>query len=79
MKLIEGSSKIIEYLKDCKETIYLTVGFRWKSPTTMDVPMTADEAIKYLEENRGHYALVELEIHKDNKHNLNCYTSNDMW
>ena len=73
---IKGKGNIIDWLKETNKDVYLTIGFRWKSPRTMDVHMVAEEAIKWLEKNAGEYALIELET---GRNRLNCYTANDMW
>ena len=77
---VARDSKIIPYLKEYgrDRQVLMTIGWRFKNPTTKDVPMTTAEAIDYIEKNEKHYALVEL----DERHNmlfLNFYTANDMW
>ena len=68
-------SKLIQSIKEHNNTVYLTIGFRWKCPTTMDKPMTVKQAIEFV--NNSNYF---MELNKrDGKLYLQCYTANDMW
>ena len=70
--------KLIQSIREAGETVYLTVGFRWKNPTTMDKPLTPDEAVKWVRECAGFYALVELK-QRNGKLCMNAYTTGDMY
>lgn len=78
MSLSTYEEQMIQQIKNRNETVYLTVGFRWKNPTTMDVPMTPDKAIEWIQTGTKYYALIELND-RQGKLCLNAYTANDMW
>jgi len=67
---------MIDRLLHTKKKILWTVGYRWKNPTTLDVPVTAERAAEIIK--CGFYALCELK-EKEDCILLQCYTSNDMW
>lgn len=75
--MVDYKEKLIERIKEHNDTVYLTIGFRWKNPTTMDKPMTVDEAIEWVLTMAGHYAKVELDV-RQGKLCMNAYTTNDM-
>lgn len=56
-------------------TVYLTIGYRWKNPTTLDHPMSNEAAIEFVE--KGGY-FMELNKRGD-RMCLQSYTANDMW
>ena len=71
---------MIASIQKINKTVYLTIGYRWKSPTVLDVPMTAEQAVLWIEENASKYALIEMKTNADEtKVHLNAYTANDMW
>lgn len=76
--MISYKEKIIDQIKKHNSTVYLTIGFRWKNPTTMDKPMTSAEAVEWMRTASGHYAKIELE-ERQGKLCMNAYTTNDMW
>ena len=65
----------IKEIRKRNETVYFTVGYRWKHPATLDKPLTPDEAVKVVE--RGFYTF-ELED-RYGRFCLNGYTDGDMW
>ena len=67
---------MIDRLLHTNKKILWTVGYRWKNPTTLDVPVTTEKAVEIIK--CGRYALCELE-EKEDRMLLQCYTSNDMW
>ena len=69
---------LIKQVKQHNDTVYLTIGFRWKNPTTMDKPLTPAQAVEWLTKYAGKYALVELKESNGWLH-LNAFTSGDMW
>lgn len=80
MKTETRRATIADIIREKNETVYLTIGFRWKHPTTMDHPMTPQQAIEWLETGAKHYAMVEAEEREsDGAILLNAYTANDMW
>lgn len=68
--------EIIKRIKENGGTVYLTIGFRWKHPTTMDKPMTPEEAIDFVQRSG---LFLEIDDRKDGKFHLQAYTANDMW
>jgi hypothetical protein len=64
-----------ERIKELNETVYLTIGYRWKCPNTLDKQLTAEEAVEFI--TRFHY-FYEIE-RKNGKLHLNAYTANDMF
>lgn len=67
--------ELIKAIKERNETVYFTVGYRWKSPTTLDKPLTPEEALAVVE--RGGY-LFQLRV-DNGKFHLDAYTDSDMW
>ena len=76
--MMNYKDKLIETIRKRNETVYLTVGFRWKNPTTMDKPMTPDEAVEWVQKSAGFYAKVELSD-RNGRLCMNAYTTGDMW
>lgn len=70
--------KLQETIKKHNDTVYLTIGFRWKNPTVMDKPMTSEEAIEWVRTTAEHYAKVEIDVYQGKAY-LNAYTTGDMW
>lgn len=70
-------SKLIHSIEDHNDTVYLTIGYRWKHPTTLDKPMTVRQAVDFVDKNYCGY-FMELDK-RDGKLCLQCYTGNDMW
>lgn len=71
-----SKDEVIKRIKENGGTVYLTIGFRWKNPTTMDKPLTAEEAIKFVQSSG---LFMEINDRKDGKFHLDTYTANDMW
>ena len=69
---------LIDEIKQRNETTYLTIGFRWKGPTTMDKPLSPSEAVEWVEQAYSKYALITLE-ERQKRLCMNAYTTNDMW
>ena len=59
-----------------KKPVLLTVGYRWKNPTTMDAPISHKEAIDIIENHR--YPDFRF-IERDDCFLLECFTAADMW
>lgn len=76
--MIGYRDKLIESMEKRGETVYLTIGFRWKNPTTKDKPMKVKEAVDWVRNNAGKYARVELQ-ERNGRLCLNAYTTGDMW
>ena len=69
---------LINSIKKHNETVYLTIGFRWKNPSVMDRPLEPKSAIDWINRMYGYYAKIELND-RDGKLHLNAYTQGDMW
>lgn len=66
-----GLSLLFKY-KD-KEIKY-THGLKYRKPTTLDVPISFDEAVDIIKKN----SLVDMRVNNDVVY-INTYSANDMW
>lgn len=63
-----------EIIKNTNKKILLTVGFRFKHPTTYLKEVSKVDAIKAIDWS-AHFDVKEFEDHIE----LDCYSANDMW
>lgn len=68
---------IAEYIEKEKATVYLTIGFGYKNPTTHNKKMSPSEAIEWINK-RGQRYWLELGMRDNGELHLNAYTDNDM-
>lgn len=66
--------KLKKFIEETEKPIRYTYGFKYRGPTTMNVPKTKEQALKIVE-NESYLDAEELEDCLD----LNAYSSNDMW
>lgn len=73
--MFDERNEILKKIEEHNDTVYLTIGYRWKNPTTLDKPMTVRQAAQFVKETGYFMELKE----RDGKLCLQCYTANDMW
>ncbi len=66
--------KAIETIVNSNKPCLYTLGFKFKDPTTKNVPISKEDAIKIVSTE----SLLDITEYED-KFDLNAYTSNDMW
>lgn len=70
---VSTKDEAIELLKNTNKQIKYTYGFKYRGPTTYEVPITNEEAVKFF---NNHWSdVVEYEDWVD----LNSFSDNDMW
>lgn len=70
----KSNEEIIEFLKSTNKPIKYTYGYKWKHPSTYEVPKTLDQAIAIVNEN----GLLDVE-EKPDYIDMNEFSENDMW
>lgn len=63
----------IELLKTTNKVIKYTFGYKYRHPTTYEVPVSSEEALGYFERNWTDVKEYEDWI------DVNSYSDNDMW
>lgn len=77
MSFCDGSmnrEELKKFIKGTDKPIRYTYGFKYRNPTTKDVPKTKEDALKIVE----HESLLDAVEYEDVL-DLNAYSSNDMW
>ena len=77
MSFYNGTMKkkeLEKFITETKKPIRYTYGFKYRKPTTMNKPITKEQALNILEKE-SYLDAEELEDCLD----LNAYSSNDMW
>ena len=64
-----------ERIQSTNKDIRLTVGFKFRNPTTYEKLVSKQEAIKTIE----WAALSEIDNETEDEIYLHCYSENDMW
>lgn len=67
-------SKLIQQIEETNDTVFLTIGFRYRNPTTLDRPLTTEQAVQFVKDSKYFMELEE----RDGRLCLQCYTANDM-
>lgn len=70
----KSRDEIIRLLKSTKKPIVYTYGYKYKSPTTFEVPISPEKAIEICSTN----GLVTIK-EKDTVIDVNAFSANDMW
>ena len=68
-------SKLIQQIEENNDTVFLTIGFRYRNPATLDRPLTTEQAVRFVKESKYFMELEE----RDGMLCLQCYTASDMW
>lgn len=66
--------KAIQTVSESNKPCVYTLGFKYRNPTTRDVPISKDKAIEIIKKE----SLLDITEYED-RFDLNAYTSNDMW
>lgn len=69
-----NETKAIEIIKNSDKPCVYTYGFKYRNPTTREVPISKERAIEIISQG-GFLDITEYEDRFD----LNTYSSNDMW
>lgn len=70
----ETRSELAKKIQNTEKTIVYTLGFKYRRPTTFEVPISKEKAIEIVT-NRH---LVDVTVFNDII-DINEYSSNDMW
>lgn len=65
---------IIDFIKTSNKPCKYTYGFKYRGPSTYEVPISASKAIEYI--NKSY--LIDVE-ERDSFIDVNEYSNNDMW
>ena len=63
----------IEFIRTTEKPFKYTYGLRYRKPSTMDEPITREQALKHMEDT-----LVDMDEHETYVH-INRYSNNDLW
>ena len=66
--------KAIEIITNSDKPCVYTFGFKYRNPTTRDVPISKEKAIEIIKKE----SLLDITEYED-KFDLNAYSGNDMW
>ena len=66
--------KAIEIISNSNKPCVYTFGFKYKNPTTRDVPISKEKAIEIIKKE----SLLDITEYED-RFDLNAYSGNDMW
>lgn len=65
----------LKFIEETEKPIKYTYGLGYRHPTTYKVPITKEEANKYIME---HYSMLDVEEYEDYVH-INQYSEMDLW
>ncbi len=69
-----NEAKAIEVIKNSDKPCVYTYGFKYRNPTTREVPISKEKAIEII----SHEGFLDITEYED-RFDLNAYSSNDMW
>lgn len=69
------NKEIYEMIKNTDKKIYLTIGLRYRHPSTLDELVSKEYALRNIE----WCALAEVTMETPEKIYLTVYSDNDMW
>lgn len=73
-KTRKSREDVVDFITRTDKKILYTVGYKWKNPTTRDVPVTKEYAIELFDKNK----LITIK-EKESVVDINVYTASDMW
>jgi hypothetical protein len=77
MSFYDGSlnrEKLKKFIQETEKPIRYTYGLKFRNPTTRDVPVSKEEALKIVDRE----SLLDATEYRDYL-DLNAYSGNDMW